>query len=187
MRRRLLGALPLLSLIAMAGCASLGGGARHVDVSEAELLSRIAPQFPLRQRQLGLFDVLLEQPRLRMLPVDNRVQTEVDYAVGVALTGMAPITGHLALSYGLRFEPSDNTVRLHQVRVERLGVDGLSAAQAGQVKKVGALIADDLLKDAVVHRVKTEDLRTLSGRGYRPGEIRVVPDGLRLTLDPLSR
>ncbi|MGS5086114.1 DUF1439 domain-containing protein [Hydrogenophaga sp. A37] len=175
-----------LLLIALTGCGLMQPGPRQIDVSEAQLQSRIASQFPVKQRQLGLFDVTLEQPRLRLLPEENRVVTEMTYAVGVALTGVAPVKGQLELSYGLRYEPSDSTVRLHQVRVERLGVDGLSAAQAAQVKKIGGLMAEDLLKEAVVHRVKPEDLQSLSGRGYQPGVLKVVPGGLRLQLDPLD-
>ena len=173
-------------LIALTGCGVMQSGPRQIDITEAQLLSRIASQFPVKQRQLALFDVTLDQPRLRLLPEENRVATEMTYAVGVALTGVAPVKGQLELSYGLRYEPSDSTVRLHQVRVERLGVDGLSAAQAAQVKKIGGLMAEDLLKEAVVHRVKPEDLQSLSGRGYKPGVLKVVPGGLRLQLDPLD-
>lgn len=175
-----------LLLIALSGCGVMQPGPRQIDISEAQLLSRIASQFPVKQRQLALFDVTLEQPRLRLLPEENRVATEMTYAVGVALTGVAPVKGQLELSYGLRYEPSDSTVRLHQVRVERLGVDGLSASQAAQVKKIGGLMAEDLLKEAVVHRVKPEDLQSLSGRGYKPGMLKVVPGGLRLQLDPVD-
>lgn len=175
-----------LLLIALSGCGVMQPGPRQIDISEAQLLSRIASQFPVKQRQLALFDVTLEQPRLRLLPEENRVATEMTYAVGVAMTGVAPVKGQLELSYGLRYEPSDSTVRLHQVRVERLGVDGLSASQAAQVKKIGGLMAEDLLKEAVVHRVKPEDLQSLSGRGYKPGMLKVVPGGLRLQLDPVD-
>lgn len=173
-------------LLALTGCGVMPPGPRQIDVSEAQLLSRIASRFPVKQRQLGLIDVTLDQPRLRLLPEENRVVTEMAYTVGVALTGVAPVKGQLELSYGLRYEPSDNTVRLHQARVERLGVDGLSAAQAAQVKKIGGLMAEDLLKEAVVHRVKPEELQSLSGRGYKPGVLKVVPGGLRLQLDPLD-
>ncbi len=173
-------------LFALTGCGVMPPGPRQIDVSEAQLLSRIASRFPVKQRQLGLIDVTLDQPRLRLLPEENRVVTEMAYTVGVALTGVAPVKGQLELSYGLRYEPSDNTVRLHQARVERLGVEGLSAAQAAQVKKIGGLMAEDLLKESVVHRVKPEDLQSLSGRGYKPGVLKVVPGGLRLQLDPLD-
>jgi len=176
-----------LALLSLSGCGVMPSGPRQIHISETQLLSRIAAQFPLKQRQLGLFEVALDQPRLRLLPAENRVATELSYSVGFALMGAAALKGQVELSYGLRFEPSDNTVRLDQARIERLDVDGLSATQAQQVKKIGSWMADELLKDAVLHQLKPEDLQTLAGRGYRPGAIRVVPGGLRLTLDPLSQ
>lgn len=183
-RRRL--ALGSLALLALAGCGALPSGPRQINISEAQLLERIASRFPVKQRYLGLFEVTLDQPRLRLLPEENRVGTEVSYLVGLPLPGSSDIKGKLELSYSLRFEPSDTTLRLTQARVERLDVDGMNAAQAAQVKKLGGLLADDLLKEAVVHRLKKEDMESLAGRGYRPGAIRVVPGGLRLTLEPIK-
>ena len=183
-RRRLLGTT--LALLTLAGCGALPSGPRQVDISEAQLLERIASRFPVKQRYLGLFEVTLDQPRLRLLPEENRVGTEVSYLVGLPLPGSSDIKGKLELSYSLRYEPSDTTLRLTQARVERLDVDGLNAAQAAQVRKLGGLLAEDLMKEAVVHRLKKEDMESLAGRGYRPGAIRVVPGGLRLTLDPIK-
>lgn len=183
-RRRLLGGT--LALLTLAGCGALPSGPRQIDISEAQLLERIASRFPVKQRYLGLFEVTLDQPRLRLRPEENRVGTEVSYLVGLPLPGSSDIKGRLELSYGLRYEPSDTTLRLTQARVERLDVDGLNAAQAAQVRKLGGLLAEDLMKEAVVHRLKKEDMESLAGRGYRPGAIRVVPGGLRLTLDPIK-
>ena len=72
-------------LFALTGCGVMPPGPRQIDVSEAQLLSRIASRFPVKQRQLGLIDVTLDQPRLRLLPEENRVVTEMAYTVGVAL------------------------------------------------------------------------------------------------------
>lgn len=184
-RRRL--AAASLTLLALAGCSALPTGPRQVNISEAQLLERIAARFPVKQRYLGLLETTLDRPRLRLLPEENRVGTMVNYLIALPLPGQSDIKGQLELSYGLRFEPSDTTLRLTQARVERLDVDGLNAAQAAQVKKVGGLLAEDLLNEAVVHRFKKEDLESLAGCGYRPGALRVVPGGLQLTLDPLPR
>jgi hypothetical protein len=180
-------ALASVALLTLAGCGALSTGPRQINISEAQLLERIANRFPVKQRYLGLFEVTLDQPRLRLLPEENRVGTEVSYLFGLPLPGSSDIKGKLELSYGLRLESSDATLRLTQARVERLDVDGLNAAQAAQVKRLGGLLADDVLKEAVVYRLKKEDMESLTGRGYRPGAIRVVPGGLTLTLDPLPR
>lgn len=182
-RLLLLGALGAFSL---AGCDSLPFGPRQVHVSQEQLTERIANQFPVRLRHLALFDVTLDQPQLRLMPEENRLGTEVSYQIAVWLPGVPDIKGKLEVSYGLRFEPADTTLRLTQARVERLDVDGLTAVQAAQVRKLGSVVTDDMLQDAVVHRFKKEDLETLSGKGYKPGTIRVVRDGLNLQLDPLS-
>ena len=118
-RRRWL--IAALVPLALAGCSALQTGPRHLDISEAQLLSRIAARFPVKQRYLGLFEVTLEQPRLRLLPEENRLGTEVDYLLGLPLPGQSDVKGKIELSYGLRFEPSDTTLRLTQARVERLG------------------------------------------------------------------
>lgn len=184
LRRRL--GLTALSALALAGCGVLPTGPRQIDISESQLLTRVSSQLPVKQRYLGLFEVTLDQPRLRLRPEENRLGTDVAYRIEVALPGMADIKGRLELSYGLRFEPSDTTLRLSQARIERLDVEGLNAAQAAQVKKVGGLLSEDLMKDAVVYRFRKEDLESLAGRGYKPGAIRVVPGGLRIQLDPIQ-
>ncbi|MGM9425107.1 hypothetical protein [Hydrogenophaga sp. MI9] len=184
LRRRL--GLGALMALALAGCGGLPTGPRQIDISESQLLARVSSQLPVKQRYLGLFEVTLDQPRLRLLPEENRIGTDVAYRIEVALPGMADIKGRLEMSYGLRFEPADTTLRLSQARIERLDVDGLNAAQAAQVKKVGGLLSEDLMKEAVVHRFKKEDLESLAGRGYKPGAIRVVPGGLRIQLDPIQ-
>ncbi|MBL8389492.1 MAG: DUF1439 domain-containing protein [Hydrogenophaga sp.] len=184
-KRRRLGVCALGAL-ALAGCGVLPTGPRQIDISESQLLARVANQLPVKQRYLGLFEVTLDQPRLRLMPEANRIGTDVAYRIELALPGMADIKGRLEMSYGLRFEPSDTTLRLTQARIERLDVDGLNAAQAGQVRKLGGLLSEDLMKDAVVHRFRKEDLESLAGRGYKPGAIRVVPGGLRLQLDPIQ-
>lgn len=184
-RRRL--AAASLTLLALAGCSALPTRPRQVHISQAQLLERIATRFPVKQRYLGLLETTLDHPRLRLMPEENRVGTEVDYLIALPVPGQSELKGRVELSYGLRFEPSDTTLRLTQARVERLDVDGLNAAQAAQVKKVAGLLTEDMLNEAVVHRMKREDLESLAGRGYRPGALRVVPGGLQLTLDPLPR
>ncbi len=184
-RRRL--AAITIAVLTLAGCSALPSAPRQLSISQAQLLERIATRFPFKQRYLGVFDVALDQPRLKLMPEENRLGTEISYAIGFPLPGSPDIKGKLELSYGLRFEATDTTLRLTQARVERLDVDGLNAAQAAQIKKLGGVLAEDFLKDAVVHRLKKEDMESLSGRGYRPGPIRVVPNGLSLALEPLPR
>lgn len=188
LRRRLLAAAivwPLLLLLG--GCAALQPGPRTIEISEAKLVEIISSQFPFSSRYLELFDVSLSAPRVRLIPAENRIGTAFSYSLGSFLLGSRDHQGQLKLSYGLRFEPSDHTVRLSQVRVEDFEVPGVPSAYASRASRLGALLAENLLKDLVIHRLKPEDLELARGWGYQPGALSVQPGGLRLQLDPVRR
>ncbi len=171
---------------ALAGCAGLGSGPRTVEVSEARLLALMSRSFPRSQRYLDLFDVTLNAPRVRLIPAQNRIGTELAYSLGSSVLSERQMKGTLGLSYGLRFEPSDATVRLAGVKVERFDLDGLPRAYASRAGQLGALLAQNLFQDLVVHRLDAAEVRRLEGRGLRPGALSVVPGGLRLQLDPVD-
>jgi hypothetical protein len=186
-RRRLLTMAVASSMLTLVGCALVQPGARTIDISEARLVELINGQFPFNNRYLELFDVSLASPRVRLIPGENRIGTELGYSLGSFLLGSREYAGKLNLSYGLRFEPSDNTVRLTQVRVEGFEVPGVPSAYASRANRLGGLLAENLLKDFVIHRLKPEDLTLARGWGYQPGALNVVPGGLRLQLDPVQR
>lgn len=183
-RLRLL--VPVLAVL-LAACAALAPGPRTVSVSEARLAQLIAGQFPFNSRLLEVFDLTLSAPEVRLLPEDNRIGTRFRYNLGGFLLGSRRYEGGLQLSYGLRYEPSDASVRLTNVRVEDFEVPGVPAAYASQARRIGALLAEGLLQDFTLHRLSPEDLRNAQGMGYQPGELRVVPGGLQLQLNPVSR
>lgn len=186
-RRGLLAATTVLPVLWLAGCAALQPGPRTIEISEAKLVEIINTQFPFNSRYLELFDVSLASPRVRLIPAENRIGTELGYSLGSFLLGARDYQGRLNLSYGLRFEPSDNTVRLSQVRVDGFEVPGVPSAYASRANRLGALLAENLLKDFVIHRLKPADLEIARGWGYQPGALSVVPGGLRLQLDPVRR
>jgi hypothetical protein len=183
-RRALLGLMAAGCALLLAACAGVTGGPRVVMVSEAQLAQRITEQFPLRRRYLELFDLTLSSPRVRLIPAENRLGTRVDYAMGDFWGGSRRFDGALTLSYGLRFEPADQSVRMTDVRVEAFDVPRLSGPMASQVQRLGALVAEHLLNDFSLHRFKPEELQTAQQRGYRPGSLRVVEGGLQLELLP---
>lgn len=181
------GASALMTVVVagLSGCASLGGP-HTVEVSEARLVELMSRAFPRSQRYLDLFDVTLNAPRVRLIPAQNRIGTELAYTLGSSVLSERQMKGTLGLSYGLRFEPSDSTVRLSGVKVERFDLDGLPKAYASRAGQLGALLAENLFRDVVVHRLDEADLRRLEGRGLKPGALSVVPGGLRLQLEPLD-
>lgn len=178
----LLGAGALL----LGACAAVPPGPRTVDISEARLARMLATRFPVDHRYMELLDVSLSQPRLRLRPEDNRIQTELHYALGTVLAGTRQVEGELGLSYGLRYEPSDQTVRLKDVRVDRFDVPGMPG-RADRLSRLGGAVTETLMQDAVIHRFEAKDLQAAPGWVYEPGEPVIVPGGLRVTLTPVRR
>jgi hypothetical protein len=186
-RRQLLAGSGAFAVLLLTGCAALAPGPRTVDISEAQLAELIKRQFPFSSRYLELFDVSLSAPQVRLMPAENRIGTAFSYSLGSMLLGARPFQGRLDLSYGLRFEPADNSVRLSQVRVEGFDVPGVPPLYASRANRLGALLAESLLQDLVLHRLRPEDLQAARGWGYQPGALSVRPGGLRLQLDPIQR
>jgi hypothetical protein len=82
----------------------------------------------------------------------------------------------------LRFEASDNTIRLTNVRVDRIDVEGATAQLRQQLDRIGVLLAEQTLNERPVYTLRPKDVEAMQGRGLRPGDIRVTSSGLALDL-----
>lgn len=178
-------------LALLTACATLPPPPKTISVSEARLAQMISSQFPFNSEMLEVLDVVVSAPRITLDPERNRINTSLDINVaGNSLLGLFTdkrYKGALDMSYGLRFEPKDATVRLTDVRVHRLDIDGTPSSMRRPIEKLGAPLAQKLLKDYVLYKVRSEDLQAAKGWGYKPGAFRVEPAGLSLTLDPVER
>lgn len=168
--------------LALGGCASVLAP-RRVDISREELLARLADRFPMGKQVLGVLDITAAAPRLHMLPEDNRMAAEFDLQARDRLFGKRH-EGRIALSFGLRFERSDLTLRLAQVKVDRLHFAGLPPGLDSQLTRIGAWLAEDHLQDLPIHRFRPEDLRGADRLGLQVDDIRVRRDGLSVHLAP---
>lgn len=182
-RRQLLWAL-MAAPWALTACGSLPVGPRQVDISEKKLLALVSKPFPLQKRYLELFEVTLSEPALRLMPEQNRIGTRLNFMASTVLNRAQPWAGQMELSYGLRYQASDLTVRLDAVRLEGFQLAGVPPSYAQALRGAGTQLAEDLLQNLVVHRFEPEDLKRVDGMGYQPGTLTVVPGGLRLQLDP---
>ena len=62
---------------------------------------------------------------------------------------------------------------------------GLSPRRAEMLRDMGIALAERLLDDLVLYRLSAERLAALQRAGYRPGALRVTPDALEITIEPL--
>ncbi len=178
-RRLLLTALGWLALGAAACSATApGAGPSGYKVSAEQLQQALARRFPRRYPVLsGLMDLKLQAPRLRLLPELNRIGVEMAVeAAGPALR--RSYAGEFDLDFALRYEASDRTLRAHHLRVNSLHFADLPPGPADMLNAYGPALAEQSLREVVLHQLRPQDLAVADGLGLEPGSITVTPQGL---------
>lgn len=176
MQRRALHLVFLLFAL-LAGCASVP---HHVEIPRERLQSAVQRRFPY-ELPAGLFTVQVGVPQLRLQPQDNRVQ--MDFPIdAMPRIGRNALHGELAVSFGLRYEPSDHTLRMVAAHVDQVQVQGVPACWREPLQAIGGLVAAHLLEDAVLHRFDAQEVAR--AQGWTPHDIRVTPVGIDIELAP---
>jgi len=179
MKRRLL--LTVASWLALGGaaCSAMpdGRGQPSYKVSAEQLQQAVARRFPRRYPVGGLFDLSVQAPRLRLLPELNRLGTEMLVEAAGPALGRS-YTGAFDLDFGLRYEASDQTIRAYQLRVNSLRFPDLPPGPSELLSAYGPALAEQTLREVVLHQLRPQDLALSDGLGLQPGSITVTPQGL---------
>ena len=181
MKPRIVSWLCLAAVLMLAACASLIGQ-RDVDIPLAKLQEAIANRFPFNNRYLELLDVRVTNPRVSLQPDTNRILTSMDTSIAPPFSDKA-WNGRLAISGQLRVDPSRNALVLAEPRVENFAVNGLDSPFANKIMRVGALVAEQLLKDMPLYTFQPDQFR-YAGASFVPTKITTRPNGLVVTFEP---
>jgi hypothetical protein len=188
-RRRGLAALVAaggLAGLGLGGCANAPLGPRHHDVSLERLLASMAERFPMKRPVWDGLDLTLGLPTLSLRPAENRLATVLDVSADERMLTRRQYKGTLGFSSGLRYEASDRSVRLSEVRIEQFQVDALSRLLGSQASRLGAWVTQDLLENLSVYRLPPSVVELTELLGVRPDGLQVQPQGLRILLVPLK-
>lgn len=161
-----------------------------------ELLQQAAAQrFPLRYPVPGLLTLDIQEPRLSLLPLQNRLGAEMAIdaqgpalepalfpSQGPALVGTQH--GRLQVDFALRYEASDLTVRAHQLRFRRLTMLSLPPTMVALLNSYGPALSERTLLEVVLHRLQPQDLALPNSLGLQPGSITVTDTGLLIGFVP---
>jgi hypothetical protein len=152
-------------------------------ISREQLQQVLAERFPLRYALPGLLELRIREPRLRLLPEQNRIATELAIeASGPALGRSYP--GFIELDFALRYAAGDRTLRAHQIRVQSVRLPGLARDAAALIDAYARAATERALLEVVVHRLRPGDLALAETMGLEPGDITVQPDGLSIGFVP---
>jgi hypothetical protein len=179
-RRSLLGAATVPVWAGLLGAATPEAMAQPgYKVSAEQLQLVIAERFPVRYAVAGLFNLEVETPQLHLLPDLNRLggETAIE-AAGPAL--QRSYRGSFDVDFALRYEPGDQSIRAHRVRVHSLRLPGLPPQTLRLLDAYGQALADQALLEVVLHRLRPRDLALADAMGLQPGDITVTPEGLTI-------
>ena len=176
------GALCAGALALLSGCASLLG-THDVDISESQLGVLMARQFPMERKVMEVIDLNITNPVLTLIPKDNRIGTELDVTAIDRVFGSTAL-GHVRLDYGLRFQPSDHTIRMTQVRVRELTLSSGSNNLHGAAQRIGGLVAENALENLVLYRMKPAQADEMDRLNLVASPITVTPLGLHMSVSP---
>ncbi len=177
-RRQLFTAAGGLALAGAASLALLRANAQpRYTVSAEALQQAVAQRFPMRYPVAGLVNLDLQAPQMRLLPAQNRVGANM----GLAAAGPAlhrSYTGAFDVDFALRYEASDRTLRAYQLHVNALQLTGLRPEASDLLNTYGPALAEQALREVVLHRLRPQDLALADGLGMQPGSITVTEQGL---------
>ena len=179
-RRQLLIAAAAGALLA--GCAGLVAPSSYT-LSEADLQQLVERNFPLERPLLEVLDVSVKAPHVKLLPARNRIATDFEVDTRDRLFGNR-WQGRLALESALRWEASDQTLRLQNVRVDDFTLDKGASAVRSQADRLGALLAERVLEDMVVYRLSDERRDKLHRFGLVPAGVEVTAAGVEIRFKP---
>ena len=173
-RRGVLAALAALA----ASCATVPDS---IEITKKQIESAFARRFPYDSRAGQLLAVKVAAPQVDLLPDANRLRLASSFDV-TERVARNTVHGQLALSFGLRFEPSDTTLRLVGVQVDGIEVQQLPETWRREVEAIAAYAAEHLLENMVLYRFTPAQLARTGG--LQPGDIRVTGRGIRVELRP---
>ena len=123
-RRSILSAAGWLAWTGLGYASSRAADQPVHKVSIEQLQRVIAGHFPARYPVGNLVNLEVEAPRLRLLPELNRLASEmVLHAAGPSLR--RSYRGSFDVDFALRYEPSDQSIRAHELRMHSFRLPGL--------------------------------------------------------------
>ncbi|AMP14099.1 hypothetical protein CPter291_1833 [Collimonas pratensis] len=183
-RRTLVKSLLTLGALGAAGGAWAGYNiwSNEYTFTQQQLQSALERKFPLRLRYAEVFNVDLKTPQLSLNAPQNRVITLVHVSVLSPLLLAAPLNGNITLSSRLKYDKVTRAIRLDSPSVDTIDFNSVPTQYREQLKQIGAMVAEQVLKDYPIYTFTADELR-LNGQTFEPGEITVQADGIAVQIN----
>ena len=149
--------------------------------SREELQAQIAKRFPVQQRYAEIFTVALRDPQLGLDARANRAAITAVLSIASPLLRPSTVEGVVSVSSALKYDAPARALRLDQPKAERLELQGVTGRDAERLQQIGAVVAQELLRDHPLRTFSAEEL-TVGRKTYEIGDITVQQDGIKVEL-----
>ncbi|MDM0074368.1 DUF1439 domain-containing protein [Variovorax sp. J2P1-59] len=149
--------------------------------SREELQAQIAKRFPVQRRYADIFTVSLRDPRLALDARSNRAAITALLSISSPLLQPQTVEGVVSVSSALRYDAPARALRLDRPQADRLELQGVTGRDAERLQNIGAVVAQELLRDQALRTFTAEEL-TVGRKTYEIGAITVQDDGITVEL-----
>ncbi|CAB3759448.1 DUF1439 domain-containing protein [Paraburkholderia solisilvae] len=152
----------------------------HYTFSQQQVQDAVQRKFPYQRTVSQVFDVVLTNPVVGLLPDTNRVSVRLDARFASPFLAQ-PVTAVFTLSSQLEYDAASRSVVLRSPNVDNVAVSGDAQAYAQQISAGAGVLATQLLANYPVYTFKPEQLQ-FAGVSYEPGTITVLTNGIRVQI-----
>jgi len=149
--------------------------------SREELQAQIAKRFPVQKRYADIFTVGLRDPQLGLDARNNRAAITAVLSISSPLLQPQTVHGIVSVSSALKYDAPARALRLDRPQAERLELQGVTGRDAERLQNIGAVVAQELLRDQALRTFTAEEL-TVGRKTYEIGAITVQDDGITVEL-----
>ncbi len=131
--------------LSLGGIALIGAGAYYyfsdrdiiLKFSEPQLEQKLDEQMPFTKTYLGIFDVVLTEPRVDLVDGSDRVKAGVDVTLNIKLGGQSlPLGGTIDVSGGVEYRPEKAEFFLTNSVIEDIQIQGIPALYSKKASSV---------------------------------------------------
>ena len=182
-----------ISALAAALAAGIGGaawaegalpaGARSISIPQSALQAAVAAKFPLARSWQGMVVIQLQKPQVQLLADSNSLRAALEIWVTEKLLGNE-YPGQMSLDFGLAYHDADTTIRMTNVRVQQLQMNGVPPQYQPMFQTYAPRLAEQVLNGLAVYELHASQRMLLKGLGYTVHSMEVQADKLRIVLAP---
>jgi hypothetical protein len=179
--------LAILGAAGATGLAALGAGCAGLTppplrISRSQLEERLASQFPKEQRMLELLAVRMGVPSLDFQHANvGRLGLRLPLQVSERLSGLS-LDGALGFSAVPLWDAVAHSVRLSEVSVSEASFSSFGGKSPAWLERLSGVLSERILNGLTVYQVPVERVDALRKLGWRPGALKVTPEGLEMSV-----